>query len=174
MSVIAKMSIQKISEYGTGSHIDLSCVAQNDLMAMYAGSEEDKLFTQASPWGEMSLNQPRGFAIGKQGDQFYVMILRDSEAGDKNFPDAYASCKARCISLTDFGGTSRRVEFCDHTHKAYSDSIKSVRIEGLNWKMTVDNPPAFAQFEPGKTDYWIAFYPASSFDRNKAIAAAHG
>lgn len=102
MSVIAKLSIVKVTRFGTGTHVALNCVCANDLMAAYAESEEDRLFTRYSPWGEMTINQPDGFALGREGDVFYALILRDGEPmkvlGPEDyfgpFPGSYASCGA--------------------------------------------------------------------------------
>src|SRR3546814_9159944 len=56
MSVIAKLNLLAVRAFGGGSLYEMSCVCQDDLMAMYAKSDEDKLFTNASPWGEARLN----------------------------------------------------------------------------------------------------------------------
>lgn len=175
MSVIAKLSIRSITAFGTGQHVKLACVATNDVMAAYAVTEEDKLFTKYSPWGEMKLNQPAGYSLGqagdefKQGDVFYVMALAAKEVDDTTFPGSYAVCPAICASLTDFGdGQAKRVEFRN------GGSASDHRgVDRLNWKMSVDNPAATGQFKPG-TEYWIALYPAAKFDRDATIRAAHG
>jgi hypothetical protein len=39
--------------------------------------------------------------------------------------------------------------------------------------MSIDNPPAVAFFEPGKNDYWVAFYPDYRFSKEEALADAH-
>lgn len=174
MSVIAKLYVTKITQFGTGRLLDLNCIASNETMVMYADkAHEDRLFTQASPWGEMKLNQPAMYAIGDRDAQFYVVALRDAEAQaalrdppGASFPGAYGFCKARCNSLTDFGGTSKQVEF-------YNVG-RTEKVDSLNWKMTVDNPGAHKQFAPGTDDWWIAFYPASDFTVDQALAAAHG
>lgn len=176
MSVIAKMNITKTSPFATGQHVELGCVCSNDLMAAYAESEEDKLFTKYSPWGEMHVFQPSGFALGTAGDHdtgtpadaFYVMVLFGGEAEDRPCEGAYAICQAVCYSRTEFGGDSVRVEFRDRAAK--TDRTKG--IDKLNWRMSVDNPGASNQFKAGE-ECLIAFFPASKFDRDTAIAAAH-
>jgi hypothetical protein len=193
MSVIAKLSIRSITPFGTGQLVELGCVCENDLMAAYATSEEDKLFTRYSPWGEIKLCQPAGFALGEEPDEFkpgsafYAMILSVGEiekprtpkpayAGsnyirdeDKAFPGSYVSCPAVCVSITDFGdGQAKTVSF--RNGGPHEDHYG---VDRLNWKMAVDNPGATNQLKPGKP-YWIVLYPASAFDRNAAIAAAHG
>lgn len=171
MSVIAKLQIRSVNEFGSGRLVELSCVCANDLMTAYAESEEDKLFTKYSPWGEMKLQQPSNFCLGEVGDAFYVMLLRTAEAGDpQEFRGAYAVGRARCVSLTDFGDNqAKRVEICD----SYADQ-RHRGFLGFNWKMSVDNPPATDQFKPGEDDYYIAFYPAKSFSRDEAIQASLG
>jgi hypothetical protein len=187
MSVIAKLQIRSTTDYGTGRLVELSCVCDNDLMAAYAGSEEDKLFTKYSPWGELKLSQPEGWTLGngKAADEFgpapafYVMALHESEheyipapsesyRPDANFPGASAWVFGRCHVVSDFGGTCH-VEF----RGGNGGDIKGRAIEKLNWKMSVDNPGASNQFKPGQK-YWIALYDASKFDRDGAIRAAHG
>ncbi len=187
MSVIAKLSIRAVTEFGTGNLVELSCICENDLMAAYATSEEDRLFTKYSPWGEMKLSQPAGWALGngKSGDQFgpaasfYVMALAEAEheyvpasddrfLPDTNFPGASAWIKAACHSVTDFG-SSRHVEF----RGGNGGAVKGKAVEKLSWKMSVDNPGASNQFKPG-TDYFVVLYAADKFDRDAAIRAAHG
>lgn len=166
MSVIAKVSIRAIHDFGSGRLIELGCVCENDLMAAYAGSEEDRLFTRYSPWGEIKLHQPEGWIMGKQGDAFYVMLMRLEEAGNQEFPGTHAFCPARIKSLTDFGDNqAKTVEIINEG--------KSKNISSFNWKMSVDNPGATNQMLPGRGDYVIAFYPAERFNRDSAIGAAH-
>jgi hypothetical protein len=187
MSVIAKLNIRSQTDFGTGRLIELSCVCENDLMAAYATSEEDRLFTKYSPWGEMKLSQPEGWALGngKTGDEFgpppafFVMALAEREhehipapaesyMPDANFPGASAWVFGYCHSILDLGGT-RHVEF----RGGNAGTIKGRAIEKLNWKMAVDNPGASNQFKPGER-YWIVLYAAEKFDRDGAIRAAHG
>lgn len=185
MSVIAKMTIRAVTAFGTGQLVELGCVCDNDLMAAHATSEEDKLFTQYSPWGEMKLCQPAGSALGQPGDEFgpgaafYVMVLSEDEhpakEGDEDrfeavqFPGSYASCPAILDNIVDYGDhQARRLEF--RNGGANTDHRG---VDRLNWKMSVDNPAVFAQMKP-KARYWIALYPAPRFSRDTAIAAAHG
>ena len=175
MSVIAKLSIRGVTPFGTGQLVELACVCENDLMAAYATSEEDKLFTKYSPWGEMKVSQPNGASLGRPGDEFsqgsafYVMVLSDAEApADRKFAGAYAWCPAK-ITITDFGdGQAKRLEFCN---KGANEDHKGV--DRLTWKMSVDNPAATDQIKAG-SGYWVVFYPISHYDRDKAIRAAHG
>lgn len=167
MSVIAKMRAT-VHNFGTGRLIDLSCVCENDLMAAYAGSEEDKLFTKYSPWGEMKVHQPDGWCLASEHETLYVIILKGEEVRDTTFPGSRGHCKARVVSVTDFGdGQAKRVEIAsDH-------QVEQNRITGFNWKMSVDNPPVFDQLIAGDRGYWVVFYPAD-IGRDAAIQKAHG
>ena len=175
MSVIAKLSIRGVTPFGTGQLVELACVCENDLMTAYATSEEDKLFTKYSPWGEMKVSQPNGFSLGRPGDvfgegsAFYVMVLSDAEAPeDRIFAGANAWCPVK-ITVTDFGdGQAKRLEFCNSGANEHHKGV-----DRLNWKMSVDNPAATDQIKAG-SGYWVVFYPVASHDRNGAIRAAHG
>jgi len=178
MSVIAKLSIRNIAEFGTGSLVELECYCSNDMMAAYAETEENRLFTKYSPWGSMKLNLSSGWSLGEVGDIFYVMMLNKDEieperltapsTGFSNsgvFPSASIYTKTLCYSLTSFGGDSKNVEFRTATGEGRG-------VDKLNCKMAVDNPGATDQFRPGEV-CWLAFYPEKKFDRDAAIRAAH-
>lgn len=192
MSVIAKMLVRSQTNFGTGQLFELGCVCENDLMAAYAGSEEDRLFTKYSPSGDMKLHLGANYVLGTHYEPqeldnlsaptiapkaYYVMALAEDEHEyvedprcntweDQNFPGSAVWTFATCHSLTQFGGDTARVEF-------RSGKGRGRGIEAINWKMSVDNPAASNQFKPGKA-YWIALYDATQFDRNAAIRAAHG
>jgi hypothetical protein len=179
MSVIAKMVIRQVHQFGVGNLVELSCLCSNDMMTAYAGSEEDKLFTKYSPNGDIKLHQPHGFTLGEQNDVFFVMIGRTAEVDPDSFgkpgPDspyaAYAWGTLRVISMTLFGGESRRVEMCDGYRKL--EHFKPRGMDNFNWKMSIDNPAATNQLTPGLDDYFIAFYPEKHFTRDDAIRAFH-
>src|SRR3546814_1378483 len=83
MSVIAKLNLLAVRAFGGGSLYEMSCVCQDDLMAMYAKSDEDKLFTNASPWGEARLNTSLGVEAAHPApmSQFYAMLVHKDEPG---------------------------------------------------------------------------------------------
>ena len=172
MSVIAKMRVSNVNDFGSGRLVEMSCICDNDLMTEYAGSEEDKLFTRYSPWGEIKLHQPSGWAMGDQNDLFYVMILSKDEAGEEpKFPGAYAFCQLRVASITDFGdGQAKRLEMCEGWQ---AKNCPSKGVANFNWKMAVDNPAVISQLSPGTENYFVAFYPAVH-GRDGVIAKAHG
>ena len=169
MSVIAKMSIRAVHNFGSGRAVDLSCVCENALMAAYAGSEEDRLFTKYSPWGEIKLHQPENWCLGKQDDKFYVILMRADEVYLPEFPGAVAYAPCRVVSVTDYGAESRRVEICNSSNR--KEGYRA--IANFNWQMSVDNPGATNQMVPGVDDYWLAFYPAE-LGRDGTITKAHG
>lgn len=174
MSVIAKMQVRARTEFGNGSLLELGCLCDNDLMAAYAESDEDKLFTKYSPWGEMKLHQPAGYDLtnGVEDRRFYVMILANSEVSDEGlaFEGAVAVCRLHVVSVTDFGDNmAKRVEMIEKRSMEKAER----GIAKFNWKMSIDNPGATNQLRPGVDSYWMALYPADKFDRNGVIAAAH-
>lgn len=169
MSVIAKLVVRHVESFPTGHRVELGCWCDNDLMANYAETEKDKLFTTASPWGEAVLNQPRGELIGDKDAAFYVMVLSDEEAGEApEFPGAVVVIRGKISSILDMGDfQAKKVEF------ALFDRTKSRAADQFTWKMSIDNPGATNQLKAG-TYRWFAFYPSGPYDRDTAIAAAHG
>lgn len=173
MSVIAKLEVRDLRDFGSGQLIELGCVCENDLMAAYADSEEDRLFTKYSPWGDARVHTDDSPTFGKiaRGDKFYVMLARTAECGADPMPGALMRAPARIAGLTNHGdGMAQTVEIASGHRK---DPAVFSTVTAFSWRMSVDNPGATAQFEPGVDDYWIGFYPATSFDRNAAISAAH-
>ena len=180
MSVIAKMQLNGTIDFGSGSLSKLSCVCENDLMAAYADSEEDRLFTKYSPWGEMKLGygfkNKSGFPKYENGHKFYVIVLRDEVVDGVRkhekplCPGAEHVHPARCHVIHDFG-TTKQVEIA---HDAWPTTAQQPKPDDhpgeLHWRMSIDNPPAVAFFEPGNSGYWIAFYDAEKFNRNTALA----
>ena len=172
MSVIAKLSVRDVHNFGTGTLVDMGCVCENDLMANYAGSEEDKLFTKASPWGEARFNLGI-FELGAsvfQGDQFYAMLVHKDEPGyTENPAGSFLSCPARIASVVDYGGTSKTVNITS------DNSVpKELLLRQFNWKMTIDNPGASNQLKPGSDGWWFSLFKAAGTNRNEVIAKAHG
>src|SRR3546814_8527960 len=105
MSVIAKRNLLAVRAFGGGSLYEMSCVCQDDLMAMYAKSDEDKLFTNASPWGEARLNTSLGVEAAHPApmSQFYAMLVHKAEPGFTTEPNgALLVCPARISHTEDF------------------------------------------------------------------------
>lgn len=173
MSVIAKLEARDLRDFGSGQLIEFSCVCENDLMAEYAESEEDRLFTRYSPWGEARVHTQDSAAFGKivRGDKFYAVLARRSEA-EGGMPGALLRGTARIAGLTNHGdGQAQTVEICGPGDQAAVETFPT--ISNFTWRMSVDNEGATRQFEPGKGDYVIGFFPAAQHDRDSAIAAAH-
>jgi len=175
MSVIAKMKLDGTLDFGSGAVTKLSCVCENDLMAAYAKSDEDRLFTKYSPWGEMKLGHKfvdkHGLPKFPVGKSVYVIALRGKER--PICAKAEHVHPARCHVVHDFG-TTKQVEV---SHDGWSKSAHNPKPDDFpgefHWRMSIDNPPAVAFFEPGKADYWIAFYDADEFSIHDALGDAH-
>lgn len=166
MSVIAKLNVSDVRDFGSGALIELSCVCANDLMAAYAESHEDKLFTKYSPWGEARLHVEAGVKLPLKGDQYYLMILADDEAGEQPHPAADLRTKLWVQGVTDRGeGAAKQLEMMGGKDPS--------GITAFNWRMAVDNPGATNQLKAGSSGYTVGFYPTVRFDRDETIAAAH-
>jgi hypothetical protein len=196
MSIIAKLSVNSRADFSTGSFVQLSCVASNEVMAAYAGSEEDRLFSRYSPSGEIRLHQAAGWAVFENPQaayverdptqpwvppMFYVMLLSLDEVGEQpSFGANTTYTQVECYGVSKYAYDGVRVELRDvrgwrdpeKLDKAHWRDRGGV-IEKLSWTMHVDNPAAEGQFVSGRK-YWVAFYPVSEFDRDAAIRAAHG
>jgi hypothetical protein len=161
-AVIAKLQITSSRSFGSGCLTVLNCICENDLMAAYAESEEDRLFTKYSPWGEAHLGAclATGVEISSlDGRRFYVVTVN----GQQPCRGAAKVVACRVVAITDFGDNqAKRVEVASE----YAEKT------ALNWKMSIDNPPAVAFFEPGKGGYRVAFYDADEFTRDTALADA--
>lgn len=193
MTVIAKLTVRNVVEFGTGTFVELGCIAENDLMAAYATKDEDKLFSRYSPWGEVRLHQRNGWAVFTQRDAplsgehvdipgkfkaFYAILVAETDVDCDRFKGASAYVKMVCYSKAKFAQDGSRVELREAYGWSKGNDETDYRsrrgvIDKLSWKMQVDNPPAEAQFVPGAT-YWLAFYDCEQFDMSAALAAAHG
>lgn len=192
MTVIAKLYAQEVTEFGTGTFAQLACIANSDLMAAYATSDEDKLFSRYSPWGEIRLHQRSGWCVFTKAEQhvggpwdpkaYYAVMQPAGEIEADRFKGAEAFVKINCYSTMRLAQDGTRVELRevydwkklgDEEAAGPSTRSRAGVIEKLSWKMHVDNPPAEAQFVAGE-NYWLAFYDASRFNMQEALAAAHG
>lgn len=171
-AVIAKLQVTSCRSFGSSGGLTiLNCVCENDLMAAYAEAEEDRCFTKYSPWGEAQFGGYLGSGNVEllEGQKFYAIVLRGvrpacAKAATASWkPERRTTLSVRAHAVTDYGdGQAKRIEICNE----YNEPV------GFNWKMSIDNPPAVEFFEPGKTDYWVAFYPADHFTRDTALADA--
>jgi hypothetical protein len=173
MSVIAKMNVLSINNFGSGMLIELQCVCENDLMAAYAESHEDKLFTKYSPWGEARLHVGPGQPPLMDGDQVYMMILSQDELGGNEESlkkprdnGAIYGTRLAIRGVTDRGeGQAKQVEF--------DGGMDPSGVTNFRWKMSVDNPGATDQLKAGSSGYRLEMFKASKFNRDQAIEAAH-
>lgn len=170
MSVIAKMQLNGVLDFGTGSLAKLSCVCENDLMAAYAKSDEDRLFTKYSPWGEMKVGygfkDKHGLPKFQQGHSFYVVALR-------NYPEDGVLRVERpvCIGAEHVHPCSVRV-IHDYGSSKQVELAYDQRTPGSRLTYDADDHPG-EFFEPGKTGYWVAFYDSTKFSVGSALADAH-
>lgn len=159
MTVISKMTVNSVTYYGGDSkQIKLTCVYDPTL-----GNEdnEDRRFTKASPWGELTMTVDNvGLSYDPQ-DVFYVLFYKSLD-GQPSTEGAHSIAKFKCHSVTDFGGTSKQV----HLTTVYSSLAEEGYDENKLFtkytpsgelKMTIDNPNASIQFTPG-VEYYLVFY----------------
>lgn len=165
MSVIAKMNTYDEPRLMNGRHLyELQCVYDSDLANE---GNENYRFTQASPSGTARLWCDD---IGlSPADEVYVIFTRGEIP--EAFDGAIVARRLRVVSVTDYGGTSKKVEIASHYSE--SDGVpEEIRAASINLRMSIDNPRAAVQFEPGKDDYWMRIYPAKRFTMAQALELA--
>lgn len=70
--------------------------------------------------------------------------------------------KMRCVSVTDFGGTSKQIKFsCEYDNTLPEDQRFTKATPWGECTMSIDNPKASEQFEIGKS-YYVTFDPVPS------------
>lgn len=163
MSVIAKIQVRGVDSHHYGHTIDAACVCENDLMASNSKANEDILFTQASPWGEARITLKENPNL-VQGDNLYVIFTKRPQT------EAMASGKVMVPSITDFGGTSKRVSI---TAAYRSGPATPGDFQTFRFEITIDNPKASEQFKAGDEDWHAGIYRASLVSQSQAIELAH-
>lgn len=160
MSVIAKMTINDVLEFGPTNLLKLSCVYEHD--GLNAAGYEDRRFTTATPWGEGDLGTPHvnGF---EKGAAVYLVFNREDE-GYEPREDCQLAMKVRVGYVETWPGT-KHIQF-----------TKDRRDEGnpsaaLNLRLAIDNPAASDQFAEGST-YLMAIYRADQTTLAEAVAGA--
>lgn len=174
MSIIAKMIVHSARDFGSGALVELGCICENDLMAAYATSHEDKLFTKYSPWGEARMHLPQSARMPLEQDAYYLVVLRRDERYEGHIMHGSADfiVEARLAGITDRGeGVAKALEFVGYQNK--DDTDLGRHPTSFNWRMNVDNPGATDQLIAGKDGYLIGFYPVAKFTYYEAISAAH-
>lgn len=175
MSMIAKLSVRAARDFGSGVLVELGCVCENDLMAAYAPSDEDKLFTRYSPWGEARINLKQGAPVPMEGDTYYAILLRPDEVvpGRINHPEATMLVDVSIAGITDRGeGVAKNVDFISMPVQDAGDDDVSKRVaSAFSWRMSIDNPGATDQLKAGEKGYLLGFYPVSKFTAQSALAS---
>lgn len=171
MFVIAKMyAVNDPRRFGNDQQVDLTCVCDDRLMsgneACRKAALENSTFNQASPNGDCRFNCSITRSIRRQ-EEFYLIFARQAEC--LPFDGAEFVAPLRCESVTDYGGTSKRVDVCTPYNP---DVVHPRQLKFFNLRMTIDNPRASVVFEPGKGGYWVGIYPADRFTMDEALADA--
>lgn len=178
MTVIAKMSVfGNPRAYGDNQLVELSCVCAEELMPGCgdgsAKANENYTFQMATPNGDAKVTLPKDVAF-RTSEELYLIVTRELKC--PAFPGAIAVVDARVAAVTDYGGVSKMVEVTGsigyHYEKREHIRLHPKQVSAFNMRMTIDNPHASVQFEPGKDDYWIAIYRASELQMHEALAMA--
>ena len=170
MTVIAKMNVaSEPRDYGQNQLVELSCVCDNELMVIHTPENENHTFCQASPSGDARITLSKNVEL-RSSEELYLIFEKSTDT--PIFEDAIAVVDARCASITDYGGVSRRVEIAA-TYRYHKDAKKHPRqVEQFNLRMMIDNPLASIQFEAGQEGYWIGIYRASEMTMREALTKA--
>lgn len=177
MLVVAKVNVTEIRQFGDVAAAQIQCVCDDRLMAIREGNiGENHLFNQASPWGSGQIAL-KGANL-HQGEELYLIFTRG-----EGFiaPGALAGGAIRCHAITEFGGTTRHVEWSSSQRNSakVTGCMEGEPLEGspqldrFNLKMQIDNPNASSQFEAGSDDGWLHIYRANDITLEHALADAH-
>jgi hypothetical protein len=174
MAVIAKMNvIARPRPYGENQLVELCAVCAEELMYGCgdgsAKANENLSFQQASPNGDAKITLSQGVEFRTQ-EEIYLIVHRQPECPE--FAGAMAVVDAQCSAVTDFGGVSKLVEVSSVYRYGEKEKAHPLQVSAFNMRMTIDNPNASVQFEPGKSDYWIGLYRASEVTMAEALAMA--
>ena len=174
MSVIAKMSAGTIRAFGSTKLIELHCVCAAELMpgCTAVGKENENLtFQKASPSGDAKFSVDATVPV-KDGEEFYLIFHNQAEP--PAFDGALAVVDGRCNWVTLFGGTSTQVDVSSVYRYEKNPPRHAKQVDQFNMRMSIDNPHASVQFEPGVGGYWIGIYRASEVTMAEALAMARG
>lgn len=162
MSVIAKMNVVDVREFGDANLVKLSCVYEND--GLNGEGYEDRRFTKATPWGEGDLSTPH--AKFEKNQQLYLVFAKADDFNDlyKALNTCLASMFVRCNFVEPWPGT-KHIEFVKDRKREPDTSPKA----SLNLRLAIDNEAASSQFEAGQT-YYLAIYDAANTTLHEAAA----
>lgn len=169
MFVIAKVDVRDIRQFGDIRTAYINCVCDNGLMG--EGSE-NRSFNQASPWGDGQIAL-KGAEQLQEREELYLVF---SHGEGRIVPEALAGCPIRCVAITDFGGTSKNVEWCNSgrdKHLGGEVLDGSTDVDRFNLKMAIDNPRASVEFEAGADDGWLHVFRVAEHNMDEALAAMH-
>ena len=163
MSVIAKMYVQSSGQVPGGALVRLCCVYDNDLSKE---ENENVRFTKATPSGEATLECK---SMLQEGSNWYLIFTKDAP----NFDPYGMAVKVRCHVIHDYG-TSKQVEVStayDQEGIPETGKLSNAKSPPFHLKMTIDNPAASIQFEPGEV-YYVQMLGAGNMSMTDAIAKA--
>jgi hypothetical protein len=182
MSVVAKVNVNGLRSFGAVTVAQIGCVCDDRLMTIRDPAttpgkvSENQTFNTASPWGD-GLLTIKGPVPLHEREELYLIFQR----GDGRIrAGAIVGFPIRCASITDFGGTSKQVEWTNSQRLAGLDGeplADSAHVDGynaFNLKMSIDNPAASMQFDAGSDDGWLYIYRASEYSLQEALDLAHG
>lgn len=167
MSVIAKMNVQSVREFGDASLIKLGCVYEHD--GLNGEGYEDRRFTKATPWGEGDLTTPHaGFHDAPPTQSLYLVFAARPE--DPNFdaePMGGGALVVMPVLVKRFieWGASRQVEIVVDREAEHEPE------SAINLRLAIDNPGAHEQFAEGKR-FQLLIYDAADVSLGVAASGA--
>lgn len=181
MSVVAKMYAQQRPRvFPEVQQVDLQAVCDDRLFVSSTPLDgrvsENQTFSQATPQGDCRFQLPADVPIGMD-EEFYLVFQQVDECPAHE--GALLVSKVRCMSVTDFGGTSKQVDVSsayrpyDYETRRHIDDNHPRQTWSFHMRMSIDNPAASIQFVPGDKTYWLGIYRARDHDLHAALADAH-
>lgn len=171
MSVICKVYITDVRQFGEEKLVKTNCVAENEVMAAYNPDHEDKLFSQYSPSGLADFTVPQCIPLPDapgQQNKLYLVFVRQTPA--PKFAKAIAYAPITIRSFTNFGGTSNQFDM----GTPYAPVSADYRcLKQFGHRIMIDNPGASDQFVPQQTDWWVGIYDAAKYTMTETLADAH-
>lgn len=163
MSVIAKMNVSSVREFGDSTLVKLSCVYEHD--GLNTEAWEDRRFTKATPWGEGDLNTPHSLAF-EPNKALYLVFAKADDADDYYRPAAGCELAifVRVQKCEPWPGTTALEIVKD---KSVDD--QATKSTALNLRLSIDNPAASEQFVDGAR-FYLCFYRADRTTLHEAAA----
>jgi len=172
MSVIAKMNVVDVREFGRAGLVKLSCIYESNGLNASNGGWENRRFTTATPWGEGDLTTPRdslfhapepypGGGVKQETQQAVYLVFRPVGAAlPEREPLLGMAVKVKHLDL----GSYKRVEIVLDRDRAGPE-----KDTALNLRLSIDNPAALEQFTLGG-QFDLAIYDASEVTLHEAAA----